>query len=136
MADDRDKKVIELSKAQRERSDRYRAKHKPGNPGRGGAQPGGGDRIKNAIDALRRLDDLKFRLPEGASTAEQYLAFEARKAIIDVMLKPKRYSQMRLAAAIQVLNEMCGKIEDRMRLDEHQVIVEIKQNPKKDPDAT
>lgn len=109
----------------------YRQKHKPGNPGRGGVQPGSGSKggLKQAMDALHRLDELKFRLPEGASDAEVKLASQARQAIIEVMLRPTRHAGHKLSAAVRILDEMCGKIEDKLKIDEHKVTVEVRQTP-------
>jgi len=113
----------------------YREKHLKGRPGRGGPQPGSGDATKKALDALKRLDTIKYRLPPGCDDAEVELASQSRQTIYDVMMNPRRHAQVRLGAAVRLLDEMCGKLEDRLKLEDGKVIVEIKQTPRAEPVA-
>lgn len=73
-----------------------------------------------AVKALKALEKNDLRLREDATPEERQLVFEARKTIIEVMMKPRRYSQMRLAAAAQIIDEVCGKLTDKVDLKSQQ----------------
>lgn len=90
--------------------------------------------LPRALQALKKLEAVDVRLSENATPEQRELVFAARATILEVMLKPKRYSQMRLAAAAAIIDEVCGKLTDKLNVDGHQSIeVVIHEGSKKDP---
>jgi hypothetical protein len=95
------------------------------------ANAGAGSRsgLKGMLSVLHLLDKQKFRLPADVSEAQVALASKAREIIMKVMINPGRHSQAQLAAARQLLEEACGKVADSVKIDEHNVTVEIRTTP-------
>lgn len=70
--------------------------------------------LEGAIKALKKLEANDTRLREDATEEERHLVFEARKTILQVMMKPTRWSQMRLHAAAMIIDEVCGKLAEKL----------------------
>lgn len=85
---------------------------------------------QGVIKTLTLLNNEKFRLPDTASKAQIELAAMARECVIRVMLKPGRNAASSLSAARSLLEEACGKVSEQLKIDEHNVTVEIRQSPK------
>lgn len=89
-------------------------------PGAGrpsGSTPDHGTRTTGygpALAALKKLEGHDLRLALDASPEAKHLVFEARKTILDVMLKPKRWSSQRLTAANAIIEEVCGKLAQKV----------------------
>lgn len=91
--------------------------------------------LEGAIKALKKLEENDLRLRKDATDEERALVFEARKTILTVMMKPTRWSQMRLHAAEMIINEVCGKLSDKLDMKaESKVEVVIHQEAPLDED--
>ena len=87
-----------------------------------------------AVAALRKLEKVDARLPEEATPEQRQLVYEARKTILEVMMKPRRWSQMRLAAAAMVIDEVCGKMTQKTEESGTKTVnVVIRQGRQTDP---
>jgi hypothetical protein len=87
-----------------------------------------------ALKALRQLEKNDVRLTEEATQEQKDLVFAARATIVEVMLRPSRWSQMRLHAAASIIDEVCGKLTDKVDVKGQQTVeVVINQNVTKGP---
>ncbi len=111
-----------------------RKSHKKGATGRkkGGPTPGAGHPIPTveAFNAYDVLGDL--RKPEGAPEAHKALLYEARKTMLSIMRKPGKGAATRAHMAKTLVEEVCGKVPDLVKMDAKNTIVEIVKTPREE----